>query len=273
MTPKQLAMLEAIREHLKQWRIPPSRSDLARALGLKNQSAVDARLNGLAKKGWIELFPGIERGIRLLREGAPILDADELLAVTARTPILAEEPYVPTRLDDFESLSWQFEARPDWFVRVRGDSLDKIGFRTGDIVAVRRVSEARDGDIVVARIGRVITMKRYRPTHEHWIELQPESTNSTHRSIRVDLMVDDFEILGTVVGAIIGTRYDPDDGSDRSRSRGDTGKATAGGETDEEDSDAELPAFLLASACQKIYIYLNPKNKWQFKIAKNFHVR
>ena len=244
LTDKQLATLQAIRGHLKEWGIPPSRSDLGRALNLKNQSAVDSRLNGLTKKGWIELFPGVERGIRLLREGAPILDAYELPEVIAGTPILAEEPEVPPRINDFESLSLQFEARPDWFVRVQDDSLDKVGFRSDDIVAVHRKAEARDGDIVVARIGSEIVMKRYRPTHEHLIELEPESTNPEHKSIAVDLRVEDFEILGTVVGAIIGTRYEPDERRDRSGSGANTRKTTAGEETDHDDEDLELPDFL-----------------------------
>ena len=177
----------------------------------------------------------------MLREGAPILDAYELPTVTAGTPILAEEPEMSARVNDFDSLSMQFGVRPDWFVRVEGDSLDKNGFRSGDIVAVHREPEACDGDIVVARIGSDITMKRYRRTHEHWIELQPESTNPEHTSIHVDLRVDDFEILGTVVGAIIRTGYDPDYGSDGSRRDGNTWKATVGGETDEEEEEENLP--------------------------------
>ena len=34
-----------------------------------------------------------------------------------------------------------------------------------------------------------------------------------------------------------------------------------------------MDSLTRVSACQKIDIYLNPKNKWRFKIAKNFRVR
>ena len=109
-------------------------------------------------------------------------------------------------MHDFESLSRQFEATPDFFVRVEGDSLDKVGFTTGDIVAVRHQPEARNGDIVLARIGEEVTLKRYEQIGPHTVEFQPESTNPEHKPIRVDARTDDVAIVGVVVGAIIGTR-------------------------------------------------------------------
>ena len=205
LTERQSQALQVIRSHLKHRGVPPSRSELAKEMGITNPSSVDKHLNALARKGWVELYPSVERGIRLLREGAPLLDQDELPAVTAGPPILAEESTEPTRLNDFDSFSRQFEARPDYFVRVKGDSMDKVGFRTGDIVAVRLQPEARDGDMVVARIGPEITLKRYHRRKEGDIELQPESSNPEHEAIRIDPYTSDFEIVGIVVGAIIGT--------------------------------------------------------------------
>ena len=95
---------------------------------------------------------------------------------------------------------------PDFFVRVEGDSLDKVGFTTGDIIAVRHQPEARNGDIVLARIGEEVPLKRYERIGPHTVEFQPASTNPEHQPIRVDARTEDVAIVGIVVGAIIGTR-------------------------------------------------------------------
>ena len=110
------------------------------------------------------------------------------------------------RVHDFESLTQQFEAKPDFFVRVEGDSLDRVGFASGDIVAVRHQPEARDGDIVLARIGEEVALKRLQRTGPYSLEFQPESTDPDHEPIRVDVRTDDVQIVGVVVGAIVGGR-------------------------------------------------------------------
>lgn len=205
LTQRQQAVLSAIRRHVRLRGVPPSRSELARELEVRQQSTVDQQLNALQKKGWVRLHPGVERGIQLLREGAPLLDPEQLPEVTPATPIVAEER-PPPRLDTYDSIVERFEAKPDYFLRVTGDSLDKVGLYTGDVVAVRRTPEASHGDVVVARIGPEITLRRYCRNTESTVELQPESTNPAHEPIRIDPRTDDFEIVGVIVGAIVGAR-------------------------------------------------------------------
>ena len=205
LTDRQHETLAAIRRHVKTHGFPPSRSELCKALNITNHSAVNGHLNALARKGWVRLIP-VDRGIQLLREGAPILDADELPAVAAGNPIVAFDQPEPARLHDFDSFAERFAEPPDWFVRVEGDSLDRVGFHSGDVLAVRRNSEPRDGDLAVARIGEEVVVKRYRRTGRKTIELHPDSHNPEHKPIRVTPHTVDFEIVGTVVGAIVGTR-------------------------------------------------------------------
>ena len=204
LTGRQMEGLGIIRRHVRRRGVPPSRTELASEMGLANPSAVDGHLNALAKKGWIELLPSVERGIRLLREGAPLVDVVDLPAVAAGTPILADERREPARLNDFDSFANQFEAKPDYFLKVTGDSLDKVGFHSGDIVAVCRQPEARNGDIVVARIGQEITLKRFERVDQETVELQPVSTNPEHHTIAIGRASSDTEIVGVVVGAIVG---------------------------------------------------------------------
>ena len=201
LTSRQTETLQAIREHIRQHAEPPSRAELAKAVGLKNASAVDNHLQALARKGWITLEPGIARGIRMLGDELAIYG--EIPLVAAGTPILAEEGQPQPKMTNVVQLLRGFEQRPDFFVEVRGDSMDAVGIRHGDIVGVRRDPDPRDGDIVVCRIETDITMKRYQRTTE-CIELQPQSTNPDHETIRLE-GDSDVEIVGIVVGAIIGT--------------------------------------------------------------------
>ena len=205
LSPRQAQALAEIRAAVKRFGVPPTRAELRTALGIGNQAGVDRLLDALQRKGWIQLLPSVDRGIRLLREGAPILDACQLPAVAAGNPMLARDQPEPARLHDFDSFTHRFEARPDWFVPVEGDSLDRVGFRSGDILAVRRNPEPRNGDIVVARIGDEVVVKRFVRKDEH-IELQPESWNSEHEVIRVNEHTGGFEVVGTVVGGIVGAR-------------------------------------------------------------------
>ena len=209
LSPRQAEALDAIRAHIKQMGVPPSRPELCRALGIKYQAGVDRLLDALHRKGWIQILPSVDRGIRLLREGAPILDAEQLPAVATGNPIVAYDQPEPARLHDFDSLVDQLGIKPEWFVRVAGSSLEKVGFRSGDVLAVKRsppAGDLRNGDIVVARIGGEVVVKRFSRKDADTIELHSESHDPEHKTIRIDANTVDFEIVGTVVGAIVGTR-------------------------------------------------------------------
>ena len=204
LTNRQSEALDAIRHHIKERNLPPSRAELAKALGIKYQGSVDNLLSALARKGWVRLFPAVDRGIQLLREGAPLFDQEELPEVAAGNPQAPGNYPEPKRLHDFDTFSEQFGAKPDYFLKVRGDSMDKLGLKSGDIVAMQRTDEARNGSVVVARIGEDITLKRLRRTDDDQVFLDPLSNNPENESIRVDAH-SDFQIAGVVVGAIVST--------------------------------------------------------------------
>ena len=100
-----------------------------------------------------------------------------------------------------------FAHRPDYFLRVQGDSMDRLGFVTGSVVAVKAQLVAEDGDVIVARLEDEVTLKRYVRLDQHHVELRPESTNPDHRPIRIDLEHDPFEVAGVAVGALIGDGF------------------------------------------------------------------
>ena len=204
LTERQQEVLDHIRNHIRTHGMPPSRSELGRTLKLVSKSAIAYHLQALERKGWIQLTPGLDRGIQLLREGTPVFDPDELPEVAAGTPILADESKAAWRIPD--DLAQRLHPQADLYVVVHGDSMDRIGYRSNDIVAVKRNPDPPDGEVVIARIGHDITLKCFHRATEDRIELQPRSSNPEHRPLVIDKTTADWEIVGVVVGAMIGPR-------------------------------------------------------------------
>ena len=204
LTERQQEVLDQIRNHVRKHGMPPSRSELGRTLKLVSKSAIAYHLKALERKGWIHITPGRDRGIQLLREGTPVFDPDELPEVAAGTPILADESKAAWRVPD--DLAKRLHPQADLYVVVRGDSMSAVGYQSGDIVAVKRTPDAAEGDIVVARIASDITLKEFHRPSEDRIELRPCSKNPEHCAIVIDAQTEDWEIVGVVVGAMIGAR-------------------------------------------------------------------
>ena len=198
ITNRQRQTLDFIRSYTDQYGVAPSRPEIAEALGLRHVSTVDAHLTGLMKKGWVELKQGSPRYIRLLREGLPVVP---LGRIAAGEPILAESrvmAHVP------RTVAAMFRPRPDYFLTVQGDSMNKLGLTTGTIVGIRATPEAENNDIVVARLDDEVTLKRFIREDERTVRLEPESTNKRHKPMRIDLQREGFEVDGVYVGALIG---------------------------------------------------------------------
>ena len=85
--------------------------------------------------------------------------------------------------------------------------MDRLGFVTGSVVAVRSQPTAENGEVIVARLEEEITLKRYFRMDERRVELRPESSNPEHQPIEVDLELEAFEIAGVAVGALIGDGF------------------------------------------------------------------
>ena len=197
LTEKQEQTLSYIRTYVRQHGYPPSRPEIARAIGVKHASTVDSHLIALTKKGWIEMRPETPRAIRLLKENVPVVPSGR---IAAGEPIVAEGRILdrmPMRV------ARRFMPHAEFFLEIQGDSMNRVGLNDGDLVAIHVTPEARNGDVVVARIDGEVTLKRYRKLDDGTIELNAESTNEghTHRKIERDNL--DFHIDGIMVGAVI----------------------------------------------------------------------
>jgi repressor LexA len=202
LTPRQQQILDWIRGYLESTGMPPTRAEMATGLGFSTPSSAEDHLQALARKGAIEMVPGASRGLRLKDQGGPLQGTLPLVGrVAAGQPILASEN-IEGRYRVDPAL---FSPRADYLLRVRGESMKDAGILDGDLIAVRRTSEARNGQIVVARLtgaaGDEVTVKRLGKRGRE-IVLLPE--NSAFEPIVIDPRTTTVAIEGVTVGLIRG---------------------------------------------------------------------
>lgn len=192
LTARQAEVLDVIKSHITETGYPPTRADIAAELGFRSANAAEEHLKALARKGAIEVIPGTSRGIRLPGgTGLPIIGR-----VAAGSPLLAVE-HIEDTCDVPPTL---FNPRADFLLRVRGDSMTGVGILDGDLLAVHKTAEARQGQIVVARIEDEVTVKRLQRPRRDKVLLLPE--NDDYDPIEVDLRRQELVIEGLSVGVI-----------------------------------------------------------------------
>jgi repressor LexA len=206
LTRRQREILEFIQSSKARDGFPPTRAEIVRHFGFKSPNAAQCHLRALAEHGAIRLIPGTARGIipqdassSAASKAAPRPGPNEFRVpligrVTAGTPVLAVENHE----DDLMLDTRQFRPSPDYALRVQGDSMINASICDGDLLLVHRTREARHGQIVVARIGDEITVKRLR-RQGRGLFLDPENANYAPIRVRPE---DDFAIEGLGVGVI-----------------------------------------------------------------------
>ncbi|MGK2915335.1 MAG: transcriptional repressor LexA [Porticoccaceae bacterium] len=194
VTPRQRQILELIRRAISQSGYPPTRAEIAAQLGFRSVNAAEEHLRALARKGLIEITPGASRGLRLLdtEVGLPIIGK-----VAAGNPILAQE-----NIEGHCAVAATlFRPAADYFLRVSGDSMKDIGILDGDLLAVHKTAVAESGQIVVARIGDEVTVKRLQKGR-NGSGIALLAANPDFEPIRIDPQRHEFVIEGLGVGVI-----------------------------------------------------------------------
>lgn len=198
LTPRQSEILELIKSTIEATGMPPTRAEIAQRLGFRSANAAEEHLKALAKKGVIEMLPGMSRGIRLIQDeqdepeqlGLPLIGQ-----VAAGEPILAQQ-HIENHVQVDQAL---FHPSADFLLRVKGMSMQKIGILDGDLLAVHKTNQVRNGQIVVARIEDDVTVKRFE-RQGAMVLLHPE--NDEFSTIYVDLTSQPLTIEGLAVGVI-----------------------------------------------------------------------
>ncbi len=210
LTPRQRQILEMIRRRLLETGYPPTRAEIAEAFGFRSVNAAVDHLKALARHGVIALQPGASRGIKLLEPKKAPEDvrtdpgsaASPRLPVIGRvaagSPILAEE-----HIEDYQAVDPDlFHPRADYLLRVHGLSMRDAGILDGDLLAVHRTPEARNGQILVVRFDDEVTVKRFQQVEGQPHQVQLLAANPAFAPMRIDLREQSLEIEGLGVGVL-----------------------------------------------------------------------
>lgn len=201
LTQRQEAILDFIRQSVREKGYPPSVREIGEAVGLASSSTVHGHLERLQQKGYLRRDPTKPRALEVLdlekEDTFPIHNLQALTVmvpivgrVTAGLPITAIE-----NIEDYFPLPKQFVNDNEVFLlEVRGSSMVDAGILNGDYVIVQHQSTAQNGDIVVAMTEEdEATVKRFFK-ESNYIRLQPE--NQTMQPF----FYPTIQILGKVIG-------------------------------------------------------------------------
>lgn len=198
LTRRQNDVLEIIKKTIASTGIPPTRAEIALQLGFRSANAAEEHLRTLCRKGVIEILSGTSRGIRIINnlnqdehdKGLPVIGK-----VAAGNPILAQE-HIEQRCAIPASF---FSPSADYLLKVQGDSMKNAGIMDEDLLAVHKQHTAENGQIIVARIGDEVTVKRLKKT-PHEILLIPE--NDDYEPVTISNRREDFVVEGIYVGIV-----------------------------------------------------------------------
>ena len=199
ITSQQQRVLDCIQNHLKKTGFPPTRADICRELGFKSPNSAETHLRALEKKGFISIESGTSRGISIINSQQIIEDAQEypvIGLVAAGSPTLAQENVEKT-INCPDSF---FDTSFDYFLKVRGLSMKDAGIMEDDLIAVKKTSDVKNGDIVIARLDDEVTIKFFNRKSPRLIELEP--ANEDFENIVINLEQDELHIEGKSVGLL-----------------------------------------------------------------------
>lgn len=200
LTERQQQVLEYIRSTVEERGYPPSVREIGDAVGLSSPSSVHAQLNSLVAAGVIRKDPSKPRAIVVVDETpAPAVqdrrmrDVPVLGRIAAGTPILAAE-----QIDEIMPLPVELVGDgPVFLLEVKGDSMIDAGIHEGDLVAVHRQSDARDGEIVACLIDdEEATVKRLQRKDG---KVYLHSENPAYEPM---VFSDGVELIGKVVSVL-----------------------------------------------------------------------
>tara|TARA_Y100000766_G_scaffold6490_1_gene4941 strand:+ start:2106 stop:2723 length:618 start_codon:yes stop_codon:yes gene_type:complete len=199
ITSQQQRVLDCIQIYLKKTGFPPTRADICRELGFKSPNSAETHLRALEKKGFISIESGTSRGISIINGEQITKNAQEypvIGLVAAGSPTLAQENVEKT-INCPDSF---FNSSFDYFLKVRGLSMKDAGIMEDDLIAVKKTSDVKNGDIVIARLDDEVTIKFFNRKSPKLVEL--EAANDDFENIVINLEQDELHIEGKSVGLL-----------------------------------------------------------------------
>ena len=199
LTTRQAEILDLIKRHIATSGMPPTRAEIAQALGFRSANAAEDHLRALARKGFIELRAGASRGIRVVGDVLPADGYARGLPVVGR--VAAGEPMLAAEhIEEHHQVdAGLFRPRADYLLRVHGMSMREAGILDGDLLAVHTTPVAANGQIVVVRLDDEVTVKRFR-RRGNKVRLLPE--NPDFSPLEIDLREQELAVEGLAVGVL-----------------------------------------------------------------------
>jgi repressor LexA len=190
LTQRQRQVLELIANYIQQHGAPPTRAEIARELGFRSVNAAEDHLKALARKGVIEILPGLSRGLRLRQaQGLPIVGR-----LTVGNPILSEH-----HIEGYCPAEQVFHPKADFLLRVQGHGLRDAGILENDLLAVHKTQQVNNGQIVVVSLNKEVLIKRFERIGN---VVRLLSANPDIHPITVDITQQSLEIEGVGVGVL-----------------------------------------------------------------------
>ena len=197
---QQRRVLDYIEEYLEISGYPPSISEIADYLGVSSTFGVRKHIDALLAKGFIVRGgAGLSRTLMVARPSVLIGDERHSSAIPIIGRVAAGEPILALEnVDGWLSFKPMDLSRKTFGLRVQGYSMKDKGIMDGDLVIVRQQPTAEDGDIVVARLEDMATVKTFRNSKDGYF-LEPANEKFKPIPLTPDL---DFQILGRVTSVL-----------------------------------------------------------------------
>ena len=199
LTKQQSKVLACVEVYLNKTGFPPTRAEICKELGFKSPNAAEMHLRALEKKGYISIQSGSSRGISIVKSQQSFEQIGDQMPViglvAAGSPTLAEENIEKRIPCDPNMFSDTF----DYFLKVKGLSMIEAGIHEDDLVAIKKTTDVKNGDLVVVRLEDEVTLKYFKKA-DHNLELIP--ANKDFSTIKVDLREQEAFIEGKSVGLI-----------------------------------------------------------------------
>ncbi len=195
LTKRQAAILDFIKQEIKEKGYPPAVREIGLAVGLSSPSTVHSHLHNLELLGYIRRDKSKPRALEILDNSSTlpsheIVEIPILGSIQAGLPALAEENLedtFPMPLDYVQSNKQLF------MLHVKGESMIDAGIFDGDLLIVEEANSARNGEIIVAMVDDDATVKTFYKEKDY-IRLQPENSSMD------DIIVPDAKIIGKPIG-------------------------------------------------------------------------
>jgi repressor LexA len=192
LSPRQAAVLQIIETYIEQHDYPPTIQELCELGQVSSTSTMHQHVKALERKGYLSPQNGRKRSLALVGSeprGIPLIG--QVAAGTAIEAIENVERYV-----DVPAI--MFRKRPDYLLRVRGDSMIDAGIHDGDWIAIRKADTAQPGEIVIAMRDGDVTVKEL-SIEAGYVVLKPH--NKALKPIRIP--PDEVSIVGVYTGGLM----------------------------------------------------------------------